>query len=334
MEFKLEVDSTSAVMLTPQHSPATILLLSGTLAFISVGCSSVEHISRPLNLPEQTSPATNKAENPPRAIEPVATTTEPQLTSTVADPYEWALDAAQSANSISQSAQSADDWNLVVSRWLEAINFLKTVPTSSPYYAIAKTKINDYQRNLTYAQQQVMQASIRAKSPTVVAQSPNIRRSPSIYSPSASIATPELAAPGSESTSLASTRQVVSTRIKRRAAGTPVIEVTFNGKHTFDMVVDTGASNTVITSDMALALGVRSDTVLIADTASAKRVKFGAGKVSSVAVEGAVAKNLKVAIAGSGLNTGLLGQDFFGKYDLLIKRDVVEFHPREEGASG
>jgi hypothetical protein len=32
-----------------------------------------------------------------------------------------------------------------------------------------------------------------------------------------------------------------------------------------------------------------------------------------------------VAIAGEELETGLLGHDFFGNYDVTIRRDVIEF---------
>lgn len=65
-----------------------------------------------------------------------------------------ALDTGMGAAVITQSAQSQDDWNLVVNRWQTALNLLKAVPSSSPDYAIAQKKIAEYQRNLAYAQQQ------------------------------------------------------------------------------------------------------------------------------------------------------------------------------------
>ena len=65
-----------------------------------------------------------------------------------------AFDTAMGAAVIAQSAQSKDDWTLVASRWQSAINLLKAVPASSPNYAIAQKKIAEYQRNLSYAQQQ------------------------------------------------------------------------------------------------------------------------------------------------------------------------------------
>lgn len=68
--------------------------------------------------------------------------------------FQEALDTAIGAATIAQSAQSEDDWNLVVSRWQSAITLLKAVPKSSANYAIAQKKIADYQRNLAYAQKQ------------------------------------------------------------------------------------------------------------------------------------------------------------------------------------
>jgi predicted aspartyl protease len=114
--------------------------------------------------------------------------------------------------------------------------------------------------------------------------------------------------------------------IKRRAGRTPVIDVTFNGGQTFEMIVDTGASGTVITQAMANRLGVVSEGKVLADTASKQGVQFLTGTVRSIAVAGVVARDVKVAIAGPELQLGLLGQDFYGKYDVWIKQDVVEFH--------
>ena len=65
-----------------------------------------------------------------------------------------------------------------------------------------------------------------------------------------------------------------------------------------------------------------------ANTASARAVEFPLGYVDSIGVGGAVAKDVAVAIAGPELETGLLGHDFFGDYDVTIKRDIVEFRPR------
>lgn len=116
--------------------------------------------------------------------------------------------------------------------------------------------------------------------------------------------------------------------IKRRRGGTPVIDVTFNGTKTFEMIVDTGASATLITRSMATALGVVPVNTIKVDTASSAGVKFPVGYVQSIAVDGAVANKVLVAIALSDGDIGLLGHDFFGNYDVTLKQNVVEFRRR------
>lgn len=122
--------------------------------------------------------------------------------------------------------------------------------------------------------------------------------------------------------------QVFQARILRREAGTPIIGVTFNGSQTFEMIVDTGASGTVVTQRMASVLRLVPVAKLKFDTASAKGIELPLGKIHSMEVNGATAQGLLVAIAGPELETGLLGHDFFGEYDITIKRDVVEFRVR------
>lgn len=115
--------------------------------------------------------------------------------------------------------------------------------------------------------------------------------------------------------------------IKRRNAGIPVIDVTFNGGQTFEMMVDTGASSTVLTEEAANALKLVPDGVILVSTPSDSNVTMSTSRVASIAAGGAIAKNLSVAIAPV-LDLGLLGQNFFGNYDVVIKQDVVEFHTR------
>lgn len=121
---------------------------------------------------------------------------------------------------------------------------------------------------------------------------------------------------------------VVTAKIKRRIAATPVIEVTFNGDRKFDMIVDTGASGTLITRQMANALRIRPTGYMQVGIADGSVVRMPVGTVRSLAVNGLTAKNLEVTIADR-MDIGLLGHDFFGNYDLKIKRDVIEFYPRQ-----
>ncbi|MBW4681170.1 MAG: retroviral-like aspartic protease family protein [Microcoleus vaginatus WJT46-NPBG5] len=120
--------------------------------------------------------------------------------------------------------------------------------------------------------------------------------------------------------------------IKRRASGIPVIDVIFNGNQTFEMMLDTGASGTVITPKMAQALGVKQDGTARVETPNAKNVEFPIGRVTSIKAGNAVINNVAVAISPT-LEIGLLGQDFFSKYDVTIKKEVIEFNPQTETAT-
>lgn len=112
--------------------------------------------------------------------------------------------------------------------------------------------------------------------------------------------------------------------IKRRIQGIPVIDVTFNGNQTYEMIVDTGASGTLITLPMANALRIQAVGVATASIADGSQVKFPVGIIKTMAVGGAVVKDIPVAIAEK-MDIGLLGHDFFGGYDVKIRQNVVEF---------
>ena len=139
----------------------------------------------------------------------------------------------------------------------------------------------------------------------------------------------ELNPPTSTSTSASSPEAksgVFLVKIKRRDANIPVIEVTFNGKQKFDMMVDSGASRTVITPAMAAALGVVAQGNVQVQTPNGVAT-FSLGNVTSIEAGGLAIKNVVVPIS-PGLNIGLLGHDFFGNQDVTIKQDVIEFRSR------
>lgn len=119
-----------------------------------------------------------------------------------------------------------------------------------------------------------------------------------------------------------SSPRVFQAKIKRRQAGTPVIDVTFNGKQKFEMLLDTGATQTTITPAMASALKVVPVGTALAHIANGEAVQFPIGRVNSIGVGGAVINDSTVLIGA----VPLLGQNFFGGYDITIKRNVVEFH--------
>jgi predicted aspartyl protease len=124
-----------------------------------------------------------------------------------------------------------------------------------------------------------------------------------------------------------SNSRVFRVPIKRRFGRTPVIDVTFNNRNTFEMVVDTGANGTLITQGMANTLQIKPTGFMHAQVADGTQLQFPTAKVKSIAVGGVVAKNLEIAIAPKA-GIGLLGNDFFGNYDIKILATAVEFHQR------
>jgi aspartyl protease family protein len=118
--------------------------------------------------------------------------------------------------------------------------------------------------------------------------------------------------------------------IKRRDNGVPVVDVLFNQRKSFEMLVDSGASMTVITRPMATALGITAAHIVDSIT-----VKTANGQtnmpivyLSSVSVAGLTTQQVPVAIAGPDMEIGLLGQDFLQRYDVNLRNSHIEFHDR------
>ena len=149
---------------------------------------------------------------------------------------------------------------------------------------------------------------------------------PQESTPAASPGSPD--SPGSPaSTASPDTKSgVFLVKIKRREANIPVIEVTFNGKQKFEMMVDSGASRTVITPAMATALGIVPQGTVQAKTPNGEAT-FSLGSLTSMEAGGLAIKNIVVPISPA-LEIGLLGHDFFGNKDVTIKQDVIEFRSR------
>lgn len=311
-------------MLKRSTSLVALILISGTLALIGVACNSDKTRNQSENaLPTPASTANGVTHSSKTAVSPTQRTTSVQAPAASASnqpsSFDLALDKADSASSISQSAQSSDDWQLVASQWQDAIALMQMLPNNSPYKAIAKTKITEYQQRLVYAQQQANHIT-PSKSDRAAANIPD----PALLQDSSPVNI-EVPPPSVEP----QYPLVFQATIERRISGTPVIYVTFNGDRKVEMIVDTGASGTVLTQATADALGLVPVAKAKANTASAKAVEFPIGYVNSIQVGGAVVKDVPVAIApASVLETGLLGHDFFGNYDVTIKRNVVEFRPR------
>jgi aspartyl protease family protein len=118
--------------------------------------------------------------------------------------------------------------------------------------------------------------------------------------------------------------------IKRRSGGVPVIDVMFNQRRNFEMLVDSGASITVITRPMAAALGISTAQVLGYATFNTANgpTQMPIVYLDAVTVGGLTTMRVPVAIAGPDMEIGLLGQDFLQRYDVSLRGSRIEFHDR------
>jgi predicted aspartyl protease len=105
------------------------------------------------------------------------------------------------------------------------------------------------------------------------------------------------------------------------------VEVTFNEKHRLEMMFDTGASGTLITAATASKLALRVQGSGYATLADGRKSPFFVAPVRSVYAGNTRPKMLMVAISNTA-DIGLLGQDFFGDFDIKIRLNSIELHPR------
>jgi predicted aspartyl protease len=275
----------------------SLLVLSSTLALGVVSCSSSEPASSPSPSAKNSSPPS--ASVPPKAApaSPKPPPASPQTkvtndtTATGEDNYTRAIDIALGAVAIGKSAEGSDDWKLAASKWEQVVSLLKTVPASNRNYRNAQKKLTEYQRYLALSKER----SIPPKPQASVAPEPD--------------------------------KAFFKVAIKRRSGRIPVIEVTFNGKQTSEMLLDTGASSTLINEQLATALKLQIIGTKRASIADCSVVELPIARLKSMEAGGRILKNVNVAIA-PGNAAGLLGHDFFDGYDITIKEDVVEFRHR------
>ena len=220
--------------------------------------------------------------------------------------YQEAINLASGAFTLGQQATSSDDWDLIVGRWDQAIQTLKAVPKDDQNYGAAQTKLKEYERNLAQAKQRLN----------------------TLRQPPAEISL-DRPAPIANGSSAATTLTITSNRVPiiERRGGTPVIEVTFNGRR-YPMILDTGASHTHITRSMANELGIQVVGQASVATASSSRAVVDVGYVNSIQVGGITRGNLPVSI-GDAVPIGLLGNDVYKNFDVVLQANAVEFRPRQ-----
>ncbi|MEM9451169.1 MAG: hypothetical protein AAGA75_21885 [Cyanobacteria bacterium P01_E01_bin.6] len=74
-------------------------------------------------------------------------------------------DTANNASTFSQTAQSGDDWDLIVGQWQRAIALVEQIPESDSQYASAQQRLATYRSSLALAQQQASARSVVSSAP-------------------------------------------------------------------------------------------------------------------------------------------------------------------------
>ncbi|MBN3951962.1 MAG: hypothetical protein HWQ38_38050 [Nostoc sp. NMS7] len=145
----ITADSNSKILnCTAKRFYVTAVLLT-VFSTLVAGCSTE---GKQAILP---SPTPHTATNPVPTLEQTTLQASAKAQpSPQADPYPDATSIAIGAATISQSAQSSDDWKLVAQMWLQAIALMQSVPSTSSNYASAQKKVAEYQKNLRLANKQ------------------------------------------------------------------------------------------------------------------------------------------------------------------------------------
>lgn len=72
--------------------------------------------------------------------------------------FQKGMNKAIKAANLTKTAKSHKEWKIVIAQWQAAIALMKTVPPSSPNYAIAQQQITEYKKNLGYAEKNTNRA--------------------------------------------------------------------------------------------------------------------------------------------------------------------------------
>jgi clan AA aspartic protease (TIGR02281 family) len=263
------------------------------LALSATACTAPPNIVAQAPIPQPSSVA-----NPP-AVTPIAQPSPLPVVQNDGELYQQALTKADAANAIGQSALSKDDWFLVAHNLQDSVGLLKSIAPTSSQYILAAKVLPKYEQQLSNARQRA--ASFVSKS------SQN------------SVTVDRVASTANLDT--------FTIPIQQKIGGVPVIEVTFNDKYKVSMLLDTGASHTLITKSTADRLQLQSYGRSHAKTAngtatfevtSLDKVRFGNGEI----------KDVQVAIGQNDLPYGLLGHDVYDGYDITIRENSIEFHKR------
>lgn len=109
--------------------------------------------------------------------------------------------------------------------------------------------------------------------------------------------------------------------------GSAVVEVVFNHKYIFDLIVDTGATMTLLTERMRRAMGLNTIDRRWCGVADGRYVELDVCHLDSLTIQKATINYLNVFIAPrENRDEGLLGQDFLRNYEVRILKDEIHLN--------
>jgi predicted aspartyl protease len=215
--------------------------------------------------------------------------------------YEEAVTKADAAKAIGQSATSKDDWFLVASNLQGSVELLKSIAPTSPQYNLAAKVLPTYESQLTIARQRAASFVSKPVSTTAIATTNQVASLPNA--------------------------DLFTIPIQQKLGGVPVIEVSFNDNQPVPMLLDTGASHTLLTLAVANQLQLQPNGRSEAKTANGT-VSFQVASIDKIKFGNCEIKNVRVGIGQKDLPYGLLGHDVYDGYDITIKESSIEFRKR------
>lgn len=126
----------------------------------------------------------------------------------------------------------------------------------------------------------------------------------------------------------ANAERLIRVPIKAMRSGFPVVEVRFNDRQSFDMLLQLDVPRTIITGSMASTLAIKGTPGGFLRIPGEDMIPISNGWVRSIGVQSAVVMNVHVAIAATFI-AGILGQDFLANYDVRILTNEVELYRRQ-----
>jgi clan AA aspartic protease (TIGR02281 family) len=261
-----------------------ILLLTSMTA-----CNSTKNVAQ---LPTLT---------PPPVSQPIPTPPAPASPAPVqpnyGEVYQQALNRADAANAIGQSATSKDDWSLVAHNLEESVQMLKSIDPNSAQHILAAKVLPKYEQQLDSAKRKAVNFISKSAQPVTSTQAAMLPQ-----------------------------RESFSIPIREKLSGVPVVEVTMDGQKV-PMLLDTGASHTLITQSVAKRLKVQVEGISQSETANGTAT-FDVGTIDKIKFGAAEVHDIRVAIGQDDLPYGLLGHDVYDGYDITFKENSIEFRKR------